>query len=636
MAGDTYASYWSAIARAGRDLSGTSYYVNRSASYWSATADVGKTPDSRRPSGETASYWSATANVGDGARVSLSETVTDATYYNRRNIPPVINRGEAGSAYRTQQTIADMEKARRRPSALMKKLSKGDDRALDNQDAFFLRLRERLSTLGKKVSVLKDPASFNPNMAKSSNPEAVAAEPSIFAQEKTYSITVERLAVAHQVASDQQDDTHETLGLSGSFSINGYTVTVESSDSVADLRDKINYGEDSNKDGELNIQSEDINQNGRLDSFHHGSVYIGGGRYLPSFHYYEDIDKDGEVDQAEDTNGDESLNGGSGSILAEARLEDDRLVIKNLDGADKSLRIEDPDDILETLGFFKTDDLGEKQLVTSIDSDYNLDPKTALFTVNGESKEYIDNIVESVIPEVLLSLKKTTSREVEVTVYKDPDSAVENIVSFATSYNDAIGLVNKENLDHMPARDNIRVQDLAVDLARAASSEVSSIPAPPRALTDLGLPPSNALPRGVNIATLEAIKEGIGENGLRVKPTPRDPGVANRLDRLGITSADDFTLTVDTKKLSTEIKKKPEAAYEVFNRKGDGVIDRIEKKLDLALNGDHGIIEFQRRLVDYYQSQPGAVSEQMERSVQGLSEEINKERFTSIFGTITA
>ena len=166
------------------------------ASYWSATAAVGRVAPSPLDSAATpASYWSATANVGKEDKVSISDAVIKSTYYNRRNVPPVTNRGEAGSAYVAQQTIADIEKQKPPPPSIIEKLRKGDDRSLDNQDDFFIRLRSSLMTLGERLNKLSSMDAFNPNAAKSTYPDKVTAEPTAKADAATYDITVENLAV---------------------------------------------------------------------------------------------------------------------------------------------------------------------------------------------------------------------------------------------------------------------------------------------------------------------------------------------------------------------------------------------------------------------------------------------------------
>lgn len=607
------------------------------ASYWSATAHVGgewRSP--RNETGAVASYWSATADVGVGDRVSLSRAVIDATFYNRRNIPPVINRGEAGSAYRAQQLIADIERKKPAPGVILEKLRKGDDRSLDGQDSFFMHLRDRLGALSEKVSALEREEAFNPNAARSSHSEIVGAEPSIHAGENSYSVTVQRLAVAHQVASDESADTHAALGLSGSFMINGYTVSVETGDSLADLRDKINNGEDANEDGAVTTQNEDLNGNGRLDTYYKPGVYIGGGRWLPGFYYNEDVDGDGVMDAAEDADGDKFLTGGSENIKAEARLEDDRLVIKSLDGADKRLRIEDPDGILKSLGFYKTDDYGEKHLKTAIDSDYHEDPVTAKLTVDGERIENADNIVEDAIEGVALSLKKTTSHAVTITVYRDPSAAAAGVVSFASAYNGAISLINYENIGHSPIQENVRTQDLAVDLALAANRRVESIPSPPRSLKDLGLPPAGPVPHGVDIATLETIKEGLARTNGQARPLREEPGVMARLDRLGIQSAEDFTLEVDITKLKESLAEDPGAAGEVFNKEPDGVLKRLENTLGRALDEKKGMIAFQRELIEYYRKNRGEVNALLSRRMERERYEMKRTSFENILGPITA
>jgi flagellar hook-associated protein 2 len=57
---------------------------------------------------------------------------------------------------------------------------------------------------------------------------------------ETYDIHVETLAQSHRIGSDSQSSSTEALNLSGDFTVGGETITVETSDSLSDIKDKIN------------------------------------------------------------------------------------------------------------------------------------------------------------------------------------------------------------------------------------------------------------------------------------------------------------------------------------------------------------------------------------------------------------
>jgi len=579
------------------------------ASYWSATAQIGREfiPSD---SDAVASYWSATDRIGRPDKVSLSNSVIEATYYNRRGTPYVTNRGDAGSAYRTQQTIAKLDKLRTL-SPLSKKLAIGNSRALGGQEEFFIRLNSSLLNLSDRLKDISTIGAFNPNIVSSSNPSDVNAETSTNADAGAYSVTVERLAQSHQVASDKQSSPYETvLNFSGTISINGYAITVTTTDTLADIRDKINRGEDTNQNGLLENFSEDLNGNGSLDRYYSPAVYVGNGQYLPAFNYYEDINSNGAIDLSEDINGNGSLDGGTKQTKAKASIQGDRLIITSLEGADRKLTISDPNDILDSLGFFKRGVHNEKILKTSADNSINesikyiKDPKTALFTVNGVSYSANGNRADGVIKGVTLKLEAVTNYKVEIKISKDPRQVIDRIGAFAVAYNKVIVQINEQNINNLQIQDNVRVQDFVIALARSAGSVVGSLAIRPRSLKDIGVEPSGSARKGLDVAAIEGFtRSGSGNRGL-VNTDGGQPGLFAKLSRVGITSRTDFTLDIDRRKLASQIEKNPEQVYSVFNKQPDGVGKRLERDIKYATDPSYGMIQFQRKVIQRYGSSP--------------------------------
>ena len=552
----------------------------------------------------SASYWSATADIGKTNRRSTSDIVIDATYYNRRGVPYVRGRGDAGSAYRAQQMIADQENSMN-SSALSNKLMIGDDRALSNQDNFFQRLRASLTNLSYRLNNIANIDDFNPGYARSKQPDVVDARADILASNGTYRITVERLAMAHEIAGDKQADTYAALNITGTISVNGYAMSIVASDSLADIRDKINYGEDTNHNGTLEMESEDTNDNGTLDSFYQPAVYAGNGNYLPAVYHFEDTDFDGVLDVSEDANGNKLLDGGADNIQAKARIEDGRLIIKNLAGSDTTLRIEDHDDALESLGFYKRDDDDNKLLKTSVDSSFNIEPLVAQFTVNDQSHSSAFNEIDHIIPGLTLLLKATTQSEVEITVARDSTPVVDRIESFTNAYNDAIELINKQNVDHLPAQNNIVAQDIAISLARSASGEVSSLPVPPRSFDEIGIHPQGSNRSSLDIANLEMM-DGLAEGALNSK-AKGEPTLFARLGTIGVVAKNDFTLSLDREKLGAMVENNPVEVHSVFNVQPDGIGHKLGRNIARAIATPNGMIQYQLEVINYYMTNPSAI-----------------------------
>ncbi|HEB71587.1 MAG TPA: hypothetical protein ENI77_03085 [Nitrospirae bacterium] len=608
------------------------------ASYWSATAYIGR-EFRGSDGGAVASYWSATDRIGRPDKVSLSDSVTGAAYYNRKGTPYVTNRGEAGSAYRTQQTIANLDKYRSQ-SPISKKLAIGDSRALGGQEEFFMRLKGALLNLSDRLKDISTTGAFNPNVVSSSNSSYVSAETSTNATAGAYNVTVERLAQSHQVASDAQADPYGAqLNLSGTISINGYAITVETTDTVANIRDKINRGEDTNQNGILENFSEDLNQNGVLDRYYQPAVYVGNGQYLPSFNYYEDINGNNSIDSSEDINGNGALDGGTKQTKAKASIQGDRLVITSLEGADKKLIISDPNDILDSLGVYKRGVHNEKILKTSADNSVNesikyiKDPKTALFTVNGISYSANSNQADDAIAGVTLILGAVTNNKVEIKVSKDAQPVIDRIGAFASAYNRVITEINEQNINNLQIQDNVRVQDFIIALARSASGDVASLSNRPRSLGDIGVEMSGSARKGIDVSAIERLESGNGYKGL-VNTGGGEPGLFARLSRVGIMSRTDFTLAMDRRKLAAQIEKNPEQVYSLFNKQPDGVGKKLGRDVEYAADPSYGMIEFQNKALQYFGSSPVVAKRMMANLVTVDYPTTSLEGSISIFESI--
>jgi flagellin-like hook-associated protein FlgL len=78
------------------------------------------------------------------------------------------------------------------------------------------------------------------NTFSSTNPAVVDPITLLSNTEWSQDVNVSQLATAHQATSETQTDVNAALNLKGSFDINGAMITVEGSDSLTSIKDKIN------------------------------------------------------------------------------------------------------------------------------------------------------------------------------------------------------------------------------------------------------------------------------------------------------------------------------------------------------------------------------------------------------------
>ncbi|VAX22675.1 hypothetical protein MNBD_NITROSPINAE02-1889 [hydrothermal vent metagenome] len=591
------------------------------ASYYSATADIGRTPPQLKAGAErNASYYSATADIGRSVVRHGRDIFAESGIVSRRSSLPGSLLATAASAYNTQQALAPGP-----AKAFIAKMTGGDIRAINNQRQFLVNLRKSLGNLSARILDMQSLEAFNPNTGSSRNPNVVTASPATMAQVAQYDITIEKLAVSHQIASDKQSDPYAALNYSGAIIINGYSITISATDSIADIRDAINIGEDKNGDGILQTESEDSNGNGILDTFYQPGRWISNGTYLPSFSYSEDRDKDGILDTSEDANGNGVIDGGSKLIGVKATIEDDRLIIKSTDGANERIRIEDPDNIMFNLGFLKEDNDTRKTLKSQVDNSiYFRDPVKARFTVDGTEYTSYSNRIENVISNVDLELLSVSSEKITVTVSRDPSSAVNTVSMFASAYNDVIRQINNETIKEGSLMNNQEVQHFADSLVRESQKEVAGMDEPPRSLRDLGVE--------LVLSGLPGVGEGVQDSVSGINPEPKaydtynDPagGILARLGNMGLLSQDDFTLTIDKDKLSKQLKDNPHAVFEVFNSIDSGVGVRILNKIADAIGAPYGIIDAEISLLGYFGKNPGVVSKLMEEMLSVTENDVNR------------
>lgn len=101
-------------------------------------------------------------------------------------------------------------------------------------------LNTNLAALQTAVSSLSSLATTNVPNASSSNPAAATITSQVGAALGSHSLSISQLAQAQEVVSASQSSGTTALGLAGSFTVNGKTVQINSSDALGDVAGKIN------------------------------------------------------------------------------------------------------------------------------------------------------------------------------------------------------------------------------------------------------------------------------------------------------------------------------------------------------------------------------------------------------------
>ncbi|MEW5761981.1 MAG: flagellar filament capping protein FliD [Bacillota bacterium] len=140
------------------------------------------------------------------------------------------------SGLNTEEIISKLMAIERRPVDLLN----SKKATLEKQKTAWDEIKTKLTDLHNKLLDLKLMSTYTGKVATSSNENVLTATASSTATPAVYSITVTQLAQAHSVASDRFADPAAALNFSGTFQVNGKSVTVTTTDSLNSIRDKIN------------------------------------------------------------------------------------------------------------------------------------------------------------------------------------------------------------------------------------------------------------------------------------------------------------------------------------------------------------------------------------------------------------
>ena len=148
----------------------------------------------------------------------------------------VANFSGLASGIDTAGIITQLTTVAQKPITLLQ----GKDDGYNGQLASWQQLNIGLSTLQSTASALNTPATFTAATAASSNAAVASITALPGATIGDHSLSVTRLASAQKVVSGSVSSGSTALGRAGSFTLNGKTITVSSTDALTDISVKIN------------------------------------------------------------------------------------------------------------------------------------------------------------------------------------------------------------------------------------------------------------------------------------------------------------------------------------------------------------------------------------------------------------
>ncbi len=529
-------------------------------------------------------------------RGGISETVANSFWFMRREVPGVILFDGAASAIKTRDTLKELETVSPNNSPILDKINFGS-RFLNLKGMNFDDLASHLIELNNNSSRLSKRDSLNIHKGSSTNSDSIDISAGFGSPDGEYKIQVHQLATAQQIVSNEFSDPYKSLSFSGSFTINGYSISVTLSDSMNDIKDKINYGEDTNKNGGLDL-SEDLNKNGRIDSFFIKGVKS-DGVYLSNISIFEDVNSNSTLDPTEDTNNNERLDGGSSKINITASIERNRLILASTLYGDKEIQLTDTDGILLSLGFFELNGKGvsvqKEQQLLSNGENLNKGYQKAIVSVNDIKYEKKTNTITDIISDATITLKKSSSSGITVTISSDVKQALGNIKGFVDSFNKTLRFINEQiSSDKMLNKDE-KVQNIRNNIVHNANDEIISNDGTNH-ISQIGIEKNKSERRYINQLSLTNLLNNLKEQFA----SKGGNSIYSNLDEIGITSIENDTLNINEDRLKESLKNNSSDVYKILSGAADSITSRIGKQMESALNPKTGTIRFRKDVIDYY------------------------------------
>ena len=533
-----------------------------------------------------------------------SNTLFDSVFLNKRQVPQLQAAGPL-AAFRTADAISLLTQR-----SQYQKIPIIDD--LDKKESFAsARLREledlteSLNKLKKTVDDLLLENVLNPKSASSSRFREVLAVPGKNAPLDSFDVKPIRLSQNAELASDVKDPSAR-LGLTGSFSINGVSVTVDETDSLVTIRNKINFGEDSNRNGILD-PSEDVNGNGSLDILQISNSEYGGGVFIK-----EDVNENGKIDPTEDSNGNKRLDGGTSDNNVLALVRDNRLVLVSLAGGSNTIDISEDNNVLLELGFFEVDGSGKKVQkeiqLNDLERPDNLvvQPQTALTEVDGDLFSSDSNILTGSIEHTALLLKKTSKTASKITIFIDVPVFFEQIKILLNQFNDSISKVNDLLSVNRIFENDGDIQDIRNDLTIEPQKRVRVLEERNRVIEDLLGRPGN--PQATGLSVTNTSKDNIQEiavtsiiqvieKGLAFPSQNGDQNLLKRLSSIGIRTLNDNTFTLDKTEFKRGLEKNTQEVFDLFTNSETGVLTLLSENLQKIVRENRGDLAIKKNEV---------------------------------------
>ncbi len=499
----------------------------------------------------------------------------------------------------------------------------GASRLTSRQTDDIDNLQIRLQTLLDKVEELRLGKAFNLLNAKSSDPTVLRASADSTAREARFEVTINAVATRSVLASDAQGTG--ALGLNGNFRVNGVQITVVNTDTLADIKDKINRGEDVNGNGSLD-GAEDVNGNGIIET-----IQVNGSQHGSGIFIIEDQNGNGVLDPAEDSNGNLRLDGGTQDHRVTATLLENRLLLTSQTGANSTITLDDPDSVLFNLGFFELDAGGfvvrKTVQLNAVGTNLVTQGTDAAITVGNQSFTSTTNSFSGLFTGITLDLHGSPGETARVTVETDASAAVTQIQSLFLRLNDAITALNDSLAFAQTFARDFELQSVRQELTENSQTGIRANEI--RDASRESVDPNNPVPPSLGLNSVNSEKFSTTEraatrtvralrNGLGTLFANSGSELFKKLSSIGIKTESDDTIRVDVPALTRALETQPDSVLKLLNDFETGILPLLQVQLESLLIEDVGRLDFKSARLEALSELDTGAGESFQRAFEKL------------------
>lgn len=487
-------------------------------------------------------------------------------------------------------------------------------------------IKNSFQTLNTTVSNLLQIDALNTRSAQSSKPESVTLTAGQESPIISASVVPKRVASNNVLVSNAQSFPYPALGLTGSFVVNGYNVSVVSADTIITIKDKINYGSDYNHNG-IQDGPQDIDGTGQT-----GVIFIHPGRYTPGVYIVKDNEGKGSLYPSEDVNNTGLIVGGSKQNKVVAAIESNRLKLTSVAGGSTTIDLQDPDNVLLALGFFELNSKGrpiQKEAQYSGSVNLIVSPKKAVIKVDGETVTNDTNVFTGVVSDSEITVKKVSTTPAQVSTSLDPANAASRIKVLFNNFNDAIRKINGAMLaskafetdsDIQRIRNALTQSQEKIPAVTKRNEGIDAVRAKHENQGMIGFELQNTKKNTLQETAVTSFVQSIKDQ-VMMPFTSAPVDLYKRLSSIGIRTKDDNTFAVNESDLKRALTVNTKEVLSLFTDPGTGILPQLKSQLSDILAKGIGRIDYKETKIETLAGIPVVLSQDFQKFVEGSTEQ---------------